>query len=89
MRADARRPQAGATIRTGSVYLVYVRSYENDARAVAQHLRWPEAKVQAAFNSAKADQRSSLSAAGNRWLIAWRDLEAQEDGAAVVGKPVP
>ena len=30
------------------------RGYHNDAAAVARHLRWPEAKVQAAFNYTKA-----------------------------------
>lgn len=30
------------------------RSYDDDAAAVAKHLRWPEAKVQAAFNYAQA-----------------------------------
>lgn len=30
------------------------RDYKGDAKAVARHLRWPEAKVQAAFNYAKA-----------------------------------
>ncbi len=30
------------------------REYQNDAAAVARHLQWPEAKVQAAFNYAGA-----------------------------------
>jgi uncharacterized protein (DUF433 family) len=30
------------------------RHYKNDASAVAKHLRWPEAKVQAALNYAQA-----------------------------------
>ena len=30
------------------------RDYKNDVAAVAKHLRWPEAKVQAAVNYAKA-----------------------------------
>lgn len=30
------------------------RGYGNDVTAVAQHLEWPEAKVQAAFNYAVA-----------------------------------
>ena len=34
--------------------LLLARDYQNDADAVAKHLRWPESKVQAAFNYAKA-----------------------------------
>ncbi len=30
------------------------RDYDNDVSLVAKHLRWPQAKVQAAFNYAKA-----------------------------------
>jgi hypothetical protein len=34
--------------------MLLARDYKNDPRKVARHLRWPEAKVQAAFNYAKA-----------------------------------
>ena len=34
--------------------MLLVRSYKNDALAVAKHLRWPEAKVHAAVNYTKA-----------------------------------
>lgn len=34
--------------------MLLVRSYKNDLQAVARHLRWPKAKVQAAVNYAKA-----------------------------------
>jgi hypothetical protein len=34
--------------------LLLVQSYNGDAAAVAKHLKWPEAKVQAAINYAKA-----------------------------------
>jgi hypothetical protein len=34
--------------------IMLLRSYKNDAVAVAKHLRWPEAKVQAAINYAEA-----------------------------------
>lgn len=34
--------------------LLLLKSYRNDPPAVAAHLRWPEAKVQAAMNYAKA-----------------------------------
>lgn len=34
--------------------MLLVRSYKNDFQAVARHLRWPQAKVQAAVNYAEA-----------------------------------
>jgi hypothetical protein len=34
--------------------LLLLRSYRNDAAAVARHLEWPEAKVRAAINYAEA-----------------------------------
>jgi hypothetical protein len=34
--------------------MMLARDYKNDAAKVAKHLHWPEAKVQAAFNYAKA-----------------------------------
>jgi hypothetical protein len=34
--------------------MLLARDYGNDAAALARHLRWPEARVQAAFNYAKA-----------------------------------
>lgn len=34
--------------------MLLVRSYKNDPQAVARHLRWSKAKVQAAVNYAKA-----------------------------------
>ena len=34
--------------------LLLVQSYKGDVSAVASHLKWPEAKVQAAINYAKA-----------------------------------
>jgi hypothetical protein len=34
--------------------MMLARDYKNDAAKAAKHLRWPEAKVQAAFNYAKA-----------------------------------
>jgi hypothetical protein len=43
----------GSTLAVWEVMLL-VRGYKTDASAVARHLRWPEAKVQAAVNYAKA-----------------------------------
>ena len=43
----------GSTLAVWEVMLL-VRSYATDTLAVARHLRWPEAKVQAAVNYAKA-----------------------------------
>ena len=43
----------GSSLAVWEVMLL-VRSYRGDAKEVAKHLRWPEAKVQAAFNYAHA-----------------------------------
>ena len=43
----------GSTIAVWELMLL-VRSYNEDVSAVAQHLRWPEAKVRAAVNYAEA-----------------------------------
>jgi len=43
----------GSSLAVWEVTLL-ARDYQNDTAAVARHLRWPEAKVQAAFNYAKA-----------------------------------
>lgn len=43
----------GSTLAVWEVMLL-VRSYKGDVAAVAKHLRWPEAKVQAAINYAEA-----------------------------------
>jgi len=43
----------GSTLAVWELMLL-VRSYKGDAAAVARHLRWPEAKVQAAVNYAEA-----------------------------------
>ena len=43
----------GSTLAVWEVMLL-VRSYKNDVSAVAEHLKWPEGKVQAAINYAGA-----------------------------------
>jgi len=43
----------GSTLAVWEMMLL-VQSYEDDVRAVARHLKWPEAKVQAAVNYARA-----------------------------------
>jgi uncharacterized protein (DUF433 family) len=43
----------GSALAVWEVMLV-VRSYQSDALAAAEHLQWPEVKVQAAINYAKA-----------------------------------
>ena len=43
----------GSTLAVWEVLLL-VRSYKGNVAAVAKHLRWPEAKVQAAINYAEA-----------------------------------
>lgn len=55
-RDSAARRQAyiqGSTLAVREVMLL-VESYNTDAAAVAKQLKWPEAKVQAAINYAKA-----------------------------------
>ena len=43
----------GSSLAVWEVVMV-AQDYAHDAAAVAHHLRWPEARVQAAFNYAKA-----------------------------------
>jgi len=43
----------GSSLAVWEVMLL-VRSYKNDLQAVARHLRWPKARVQAAVNYARA-----------------------------------
>jgi uncharacterized protein (DUF433 family) len=43
----------GSSLAVWEVMLL-ARDYKHDPAAVARHLRWPEAKVNAAFNYAKA-----------------------------------
>ncbi len=43
----------GSSLAVWEVMLL-ARAHGNDAAAVAKHLRWPDSKVQAAFNYAKA-----------------------------------
>ena len=43
----------GSTLAVWEIMLL-VRSYKGNVSAVAKHLRWPEAKVRAAFNYAEA-----------------------------------
>jgi len=43
----------GSSLGVWEVVMV-ARTYQNDAAAVARHFRWPETKVQAALNYAKA-----------------------------------
>lgn len=43
----------GSSLAVWEVMLL-ARNYKQDAARVARHLRWPEAKVQAAFNYARA-----------------------------------
>src|ERR1700689_1694306 len=43
----------GSSLAVREVMLL-ARDYKNNAALVAKHLRWPESKIQAAFNYAKA-----------------------------------
>src|SRR5690242_2834004 len=51
----------GSSLAVWEVMLI-ARSYKNDAAGTAKHLDWPEAKVQAAFNYARAFPQEIASA---------------------------
>jgi hypothetical protein len=51
--ADRQAYIQGSTLAVWEVMLL-VRAYKDEVRAVAKHLKWPEAKVQAACNYARA-----------------------------------
>ena len=52
----------GSTLAVWEIVLL-VQSYRDDVSAVARHLKWPEAKVQAAINYAKAFPEETEGAA--------------------------
>lgn len=54
--------------------MMLARSYQNDAAAVAKHLRWPEVKVQAAFNYAKAFPEEIQSAIADNDAVEFEAL---------------
>jgi hypothetical protein len=62
----------GSTLAVWEIVLL-VQSYRDDVSAVARHLKWPEAKVQAAINYAKAFPEETEGAASEN---AATDFEA-------------
>lgn len=77
----------GSTLAVWEVVLL-VRSYGTDAAAVARHLKWPEAKVQAAINYAEAfpeEIESALSANAAVDFVALKRMLPQ--AAEFVSKP--
>ena len=54
--------------------MMLARDYKNDIAAIAKHLRWPEAKVQAAFNYAKAFPEEINSAVADNDAVDFESL---------------
>jgi hypothetical protein len=55
--------------------LLIVRSHNNDVAAAAAHLRWPEAKVQAAVNYAKAFPEEIGAALAENEALGFEELK--------------
>lgn len=54
--------------------MMLARDYKNDVARVARHLRWPEAKVQAAFNYARAFPDEINSAIADNQAMGFESL---------------
>jgi len=63
----------GSSLAVWEVMLI-ARSYHHDAAAVAKHLRWPEAKVQAALNYAQAYPEEIAAAIADHEAIDFKAL---------------
>jgi hypothetical protein len=79
----------GSSLAVWEVMMV-ARGYNHDATAVARHLRWPEAKVQAAFNYAKAFPEEIKAALAENDAMDFESLKRMLPQAVkfVVGKTV-
>jgi predicted transcriptional regulator len=64
----------GSTLAVWEVMLL-VRSYAKDVSAVSRHLRWPEAKVQAAVNYANAFSQEINAAIAENDAIDFESLK--------------
>jgi hypothetical protein len=64
----------GSSLAVWEVMLL-VRSYKGDAPAVAQHLRWPQRKVQAAINYAEAFPEEIQEALSDNDSVAFETLK--------------
>lgn len=62
--------------------LLLVQSYKGDVSAVAAHLQWPEAKVQAAVNYAKAFPEEIDGALAENEAIGFEELKRMLPQAA-------
>ena len=69
--------------------MLLARNYKQDAARVAKHLRWPEAKVQAAFNYARAfpDEINNAIADNDAMDFASLSQRLPQTKAFVVGEP--
>lgn len=69
--------------------MMLARDYQNDAVMVAKHLRWPEVKVQAAFNYAEAFPEEIHSAIADNDAVDLRALSQMlpQAKALVIGDP--
>jgi uncharacterized protein (DUF433 family) len=69
--------------------MLLARDYKDNVAAVARHLRWPEAKVQAAFNYAKAFPEEINQAMADNDAIDFTTLSQMLPGAKefVASKP--
>ena len=70
--------------------MLLARDYKNDAAAVARHLRWPEAKVRAAFNYATAFPAEINSAIADNDAVDFESLSRmlpQAKEFIVAGQP--
>lgn len=65
----------GSSLAVWEVMLV-ARDYKNNAAEVARHLRWPEAKVQAAFNYARAFPEEINGAMADQQAMDFESLSA-------------
>jgi hypothetical protein len=63
----------GSSLAVWEVILL-ARDYKNDAGTVAKHLRWPEAKVQAALNYARAFPAEINSAIADNDAVTFESL---------------
>ena len=62
--------------------LLLLRSYKDDVAAVAAHLKWPEAKVQAAMNYAKAFPEEIDTALAENDALGFEELKRMLPQAA-------
>jgi len=70
--------------------LLLVQSYKGNVSAVARHLKWPEAKVQAAINYAKAFSEEIESALSENAAADFQTLKRMLPQAAQFGfAPAP